>query len=153
MGPECAIRKSEKWQWRHNLLTWRYRQIFFDVVLILLSSLVAASSYMSISLLVLELWIFFYKRLNRNPEIRNTPVWVSPIIWKPGELGIPNFARMFLIKCSYMMQNAKVTAFTVIAILRENLQGYQPPTRLSTLSAKLSANKTFTQIFFRYKII
>ena len=97
--------------------------------------------------------IFFYKRLNRNPEIRNTPVWVSPIIWKPGELGIPNLARMFLIKCSYMMQNAKVTAFTVIAILRENLQGYQPPTRLSTLSAKLSANKTFTQIFFRYKII
>ena len=127
--------------------------IFSDVVLILLSSLVAASSYMSISLLVLELWIFFYKRLNRNPEIRNTPVWVLPIIWKPGELGVPNLARMFLIKCSYMMQNAKVTAFTVIAILRENLQGYQPPTRLSTLSAKLSANKTFTQIFFRYKII
>ena len=26
--------------------------------------------------------IFFYKGLTRNPEIRNTPVWVLPKIWR-----------------------------------------------------------------------
>ena len=26
--------------------------------------------------------ILFYKGLTRNPEIRNTPVWVLPIIWR-----------------------------------------------------------------------
>ena len=80
--------------------------------------------------------IFLYKGLNRNPEIGNTPVWVLPIIWKPGELGIPNLARMFLIKCSYMMQDAKVTAFTVIAILRENLQGVPTPNQIINIINK-----------------
>ena len=28
--------------------------------------------------------IFFYKRLTRNPEIGNTPVWVLPNIWRLG---------------------------------------------------------------------
>ena len=28
--------------------------------------------------------IFFYKGLTRNPEIRNTPVWVLPNIWRLG---------------------------------------------------------------------
>ena len=28
--------------------------------------------------------IFFYKRLTRNPVIRNTPVWVLPDIWRLG---------------------------------------------------------------------
>ena len=28
--------------------------------------------------------IFFYKRLIRNPEIGNTPVWVLPNIWRLG---------------------------------------------------------------------
>ena len=30
--------------------------------------------------------IFFYKRLNRNPEIENTPIWVLPNIWRLGQL-------------------------------------------------------------------
>ena len=153
MRPECAIRKSEKWQWRHNLLTWRHCQFFWRCF----DSLVKFSCCFKLHVNIIAgsrvMTIFLYKGLNRNPEIGNTPVWVLPIIWKPGELGIPNLARMFLIKCSYMMQDAKVTAFTVIAILRENLQGVPTPTRLSTLSTKLSANKRFTQIFFRYKII
>ena len=52
---------------------------FFDVVLILLSSLVTVTSFMSISSLVLELWQFSFIR---NPEIGNIPVLVFPNIWR-----------------------------------------------------------------------
>ena len=30
--------------------------------------------------------IFFYKRLTRNPEIGNTPIWVLPNIWGLGQV-------------------------------------------------------------------
>ena len=30
--------------------------------------------------------VFFYKGLTRNPEIRNTPVWVLPNIWRLGRV-------------------------------------------------------------------
>ena len=30
--------------------------------------------------------IYFYKGLTRNPEIRNTPVWVLPNIWWLGQV-------------------------------------------------------------------
>ena len=30
--------------------------------------------------------IFFYKGLTRNPEIRNTSVWVLPNIWRLGQI-------------------------------------------------------------------
>ena len=80
--------------------------------------------------------IFFYKGLTRNPETGNTPVWVFPISGDWGEYGIPNLARMSLVKCYWIPQNARVTAFTVSALLRENQQGVgrglklHPPPRL-----------------------
>ena len=39
-----------------------------------------------------------------------------------GELGIPNLARMPLMKCYRMLQNARVTAFTASELLKENQQ-------------------------------
>ena len=51
--------KSEKWQRRHNLPTWRHHQFFF-VTMFLLSSLGTGPSFMSTSLLVLELWQFSF---------------------------------------------------------------------------------------------
>ena len=35
--------------------------------------------------------IFFYKRLIRNPEIGNTPVWVWPNIWRLGRVSDTKF--------------------------------------------------------------
>ena len=35
---------------------------------------------------------FFYKRSTRNPEIRNTPVWVLPNIWRLGQVRDTKFA-------------------------------------------------------------
>ena len=67
------------------------------------------------------LTIFLYKGLTRNLEIGNTTVWVLLNIWRLGrELGIPNLARMFLIKCFWMLQNAMVIAFIDPELLREN---------------------------------
>ena len=102
----------------------RQRQIFFDVVLFLLLSLVTGSSFMSISSLVLKLWQFSFIR--DWPEIRKSEIPPSefcPISGDWGELGIPNLARMSLIKCYWMLQNSSVTAFTVFELLRENQLG------------------------------
>ena len=60
---------------------------FLGIFLFLLSSLFTGPSFMSISSLVLVLWLmtsFFYKRLTRNPEIGNTTIWVFPNIWRLG---------------------------------------------------------------------
>ena len=59
--------KSEKWQWRHNFLTWRQRQYFLT-----LFCLVTDRSFMSMSSLVLELWQFSFIR--DWPEIRKLEI-------------------------------------------------------------------------------
>ena len=85
----------------HNVTIFRLDAIvkFFDLVLFVLRSLNAGPSFMSISSLVLELWQF---SLIRNwPEIRKSEIPPSefcPISGDWGELGIPNLARMSLIK-------------------------------------------------------
>ena len=78
--------------------------------------------------------ILFCKRLTRNPEIGNTPNEFCPIFGDWGKLEIPNLSRMSLIKCYWMLQNTRVTAFTNPKLLRENQQGgggwgenYHPP--------------------------
>ena len=98
--------------------------IFFEVALFLLSILVTGPSFMSISSLILELWQFSFIR--DWPEIRKSEIPPSefcPISGDWGELGIPNLARMSLIKCYWMLQNARVTAFTVSELLWENQHG------------------------------
>ena len=97
---------------------------FFDVALFSLSSLVTGPSFISISSLVLELWQFYFIR--DWPEIRKSEIPPSefcPISGDWGELCILNFARMSLIECYGMLQNSKVTAFTVFELLRENQLG------------------------------
>ena len=67
--------------------------------------------------------IFFYKELTRNPEIGKTLSEFCPIPGNWGKLGIPNLAQMSLIKCYWMLQNARVTVFTVPELFMENQQG------------------------------
>ena len=66
--------------------------------------------------------ISFYIGLTRNPETGHTPSELCPISRDWGEYGIPNFARTSLIKCYWILQNARVTAFTISKLLRENQQ-------------------------------
>ena len=82
------------------------------------------------------LTIFFYKGLTRNPEIGNTPVWVLSNIWILGQDVDSEFGTNVSNKCYWMLQNARVTAFTGSESLRENQQGGKnafpplPPPRL-----------------------
>ena len=87
---------------------------FFDVILLLLSSLVTGPSFLWISSLVLELSQFTFIR--DWPEIRKLEISPSKFCLISGDwskLGIPNLAQMSLMKCYQMLQNAKVTAFTI----------------------------------------
>ena len=115
--------KLEKRQWHHNLSTQRHRQFFWRCR-VSLSSLVTDPSFRSISWLILELWqcliIKDWPKIRKSEE---TPSKFCPISGNCGQLGIRNLARISLTKCYYMMQNAKVTAFIVSELLRENQQG------------------------------
>ena len=89
----------------------------------LLSSWVAGLSFTSISLLVLQLWQFSFIRDFRNTtDIRNTTIWVLSNIWRPGQVRDTKFGTNILIKRNWMLQNARVTAFIVPELLRENQQ-------------------------------
>ena len=97
---------------------------FFDVFLYLLSSLVTGPSFMSVLSLVLKLWQFSFIR--DWPEIRKSEIPSSEFCLISGDCGklwIPNLARMSLIECYWMLQNLRVTAFTVFELLRENQLG------------------------------
>ena len=115
--------KLEKWQWRHNFPTW-CDHWFFWPFLFLFWSLVTGPSFMPILSLVLELWQFSFIR--DWPEIRKSEISPSafcPISGDWVKLLISNLAQMSLIKCYWMLQNARITAFTVFELLKENQQG------------------------------
>ena len=97
--------------------------ISFGIVLFHLSGLVAGLSFISISSPVLGLWQFSFTK--EWPEIRKPEIFPSkfcPISRDWEELGKPNLPRMFAITCYWMLQNARLTAFTVSELLRENQQ-------------------------------
>ena len=104
---------------------------YLDVILFLLSSLVTGPSFMSISLLVLELWQFSFIR--DWPEIRKSEIPPSefcPASGDWGELCVPSLARIFLIKSYWMLENARITYFTV-SELREFNRGVKiTPTQI-----------------------
>ena len=67
---------------------------------------------MSISLLVMELWQFSFIRDWPEIQILEIPsseFWQISGHW--GELGIPNFTGMSIMKCYWMLQNTRVSAF------------------------------------------
>ena len=64
--------------------------------------------------------IFVYKGLSRNPEIRNTPVWVSSNIWTLGQVRDTKFGKNVSMKSYWMLQNVRYAAFTVSELLKEN---------------------------------
>ena len=117
--------------------------IFFEVVLFLSSSLVTGPRFMSMSSLVLELWQFSF--LRDWPEIWKSeipPNEFCPVSEDWGELGILNLAQMSLMKCYWMLQNARVTTFTVFELLRKNKTGEGvelpplPPSPLNQIRVK-----------------
>ena len=128
--PESAFKIAPNWLYigrmtvTYNLLTWHNPQVFFVVAVFLLSGLVTGPSFMAISLLGMELWQFSF--ITDLPKIWKSEIPLSefcPISGDCGELGIPNFGRIFLMTSYRMLQNYRVTAFTVSELIRENKQG------------------------------
>ena len=129
--PESGLRTAPNWpEIRTMTMMSQFFDMtstsnFFDVALFLLSSLVTGRGFMSISSLALELWQFSF--IKDWPEIRNLEIPPSefcPISGYWDELWVPNLARMSLINCYWMLQNSRVTAFTVDELLRENQLGW-----------------------------
>ena len=107
---------------------------YFHVFAFLLSSLVTGPSFLSIPLLVLELWQFLFIRdwpflfIRDWPEIQKSEIPLSefyPISGDWGKLGIPNLPEMFLKKRYLMLQNSRFLGFSVSKLLRENQQRRQ----------------------------
>ena len=98
----------------------------FKVAVFLLSCLVTSKFPVNIKTGSGVIKIFVYKVLTRNPETGNSPVSLpsdfSAISGDCGKLGTPNLAKMYLIKCYSMLQNARITTFTVSELLRKNQQ-------------------------------
>ena len=114
------INKFEKWQWRHNFRTWRYRQNFSRCFVFLIKFSYWSKFHVNIISGSGVITIFFYKGLTRNPEIGNTLVWVLPNIWRLEKVGDTTFDTNVSKKYCWMLNNARVTAFTVSKLLREN---------------------------------
>ena len=105
---------------------------FFDMAVFLLSRLFTCPSFMSISLLVLELRQFSF--IKDWPKIQKS---VPPSRFCPNsedwvKLGIPYFVWMTLMKCHWMLQNTRITASTVSELLRETQEG-----KITTLSPQI----------------
>ena len=113
--------KIRKMKMTSQFLDMTLTSIFFDVVLFFFSSLGTGPSFMSISSLVLELLQFSFIR--DWPEIRKSEILPSefcPISGDWGKLWILNLKQISLIECYWMLQNPRVTVFTVFELLREN---------------------------------
>ena len=126
--------KLEKWQWRHNFPTWRHRQIFL--------TLLFSPSVMSLS--SRKLWRFLFIR--NWPEIWKLEIPLSefcPISGDWGKLGIPNLARTFLIKCYWMLQNARVTANSWILSIQDVIISSATSPASPTIRGSLMAQELF----------
>ena len=94
--------KLEKWQWCHNFLhglivKFLWRSVFivkFNYWIKFYVNIITGSGVMTIS---------FYKRLIKNPEIGNTPVWVLTNIWR---LGWFKNTKCDMKVCKKMLLNA-----------------------------------------------
>ena len=84
--------KSKNWQWHHSLPTRCHCQ-FFYVAIFLLLSLVIAPSFMSISLLVLEIWSFSFIRDWPEIRISEISIWVFSNIWRMGWVRDTKFGK------------------------------------------------------------
>ena len=90
--------------------------------------------------------IFIYWGLTRNPKIRNTPVCILPKTCRLGRDRDTKFGTNVSDKMLLILQNARVTAFTVSELLKENQQSggkITSPTSRLGLMRKILALKQY----------
>ena len=87
--PNCS-KSTINWKNDDSVIICRHDVIFRLFWHCHISSLITDPSFLSISLIVLDLWQFlFISDLTRNLKIGNTSTWVLSNIWRLWELGIP----------------------------------------------------------------
>ena len=91
--------------------------------------------------------IFFHKGLTRNPEIGNTAFWVLSKTLSQGRVRDTKFDTD--VWCYWMLQNARDTASTISALLRENQQEewvkLPPPPSHTQIRVKIPMDCFFQQ--------
>ena len=104
---------------------------FFEVAVFLLSNSATPPSFMSISIVGLELWQSSFIR--DWAEIQESEI-PSEFCYIPGdwrELEMLNLVQTSLIESYWMQENVRVTTFTVSKLFRKNQQGkFTLPLRL-----------------------
>ena len=137
MRPESGEQIAPNWlqMGKMAIICWHGIIVnFFDVALFFLSNLVISPRFMSILLMVMQLWQFSF--IGYCPEIWKLQIPLSkfcPISSYWVKIGIPNLAQTSLIKFYWMLQNVRITVFKVSELLRKNQQGVVkllPPSRL-----------------------
>ena len=104
MLPDCSKLAINRKKWRHNC--WYNVFVnFLDVVVFLILSLLTCLSFMSISLLVMELWQFSFIRIDQKYGKLKYPVWFLAEIWKLGRVWDAKIGRniLGLKRKSYIM--------------------------------------------------
>ena len=105
--------KSKKWQWRDNFLTFFWR---FGVFLVKFSdyynfhvNIIPGSGVMT---------IFVHKRLTRNQEIWDMPVWVLPDIWRLGQVRDTKFGTNVSSKRLRIVNAVRVNNFYCFWVMK-----------------------------------
>ena len=138
----CKFAKNwKKRQWCQNFLTWPHHQFFLSWPSFFVIFSYWSRFHVNIMTGSGVMTIFVCKGLTRNPKTGNTPIWVLPNTW--GELEIPNLARMFVIKCYWMLQITSVATFIVSEVLRENQQGDKLPPLPTQIRVKIAIKLIF----------
>ena len=105
--------KLEKLQKRPNLLAWRHRQYFWRCFVSLIKFSCSSKFHVNI---ITDSGVRQFSFIRDWPKIWKLEILPSefcPISGNWDELEIPNLERMSLVKYYWMLQNARVTAFTV----------------------------------------
>ena len=130
MRPEYGIRRmAAHWPKWKLIMTSRFVDIastsdLFDLAYFILSNRVTGPGFLSISLLILQLWqLLFITYWQEIQKSETNPSQLCAIFRDWGELWIPNLAGLSLLQSYWMLKNVGVTAFTVSQLLVENQQG------------------------------
>ena len=121
---DCS-KLTVSWKNSTDFTIFRHDVIFKFLKFFCFSCQITGSSFMSISSLVLELWQL--PCIRDWPEIGKSEIHQSEFCSISGDWEMKNLAWTSLIKCCWMLQNARVTAFTIAALLRKTNRGPKLP--------------------------
>ena len=111
---------EKKRQRSHNLPTWRHRQFFWRYRVSFVKFSYWSKFHVNVITGSTVITTFPFEEMTRTKKSKIPPSEFSPISRDCGKLRIPNLTQMSLMKCSWILQNVRVAAFTLSGLLRDN---------------------------------